>query len=97
MSVGGTVVDTVTVGDRVWIDTKEKLTYQSSCAIYVENTPAARAVSAGDIVWWQGSIAYWTPKDRRGKTIGPVEVKLKRRGYSGASRPEPKALEPDQS
>lgn len=91
MSVGGTVIETVTSGDLVWINTKEKPEYRSECAICVENTPEARAVSKGDIVWWQGALAFWTPKDRQGKRVGPVEVKLKRRGFSGVSRPVPKA------
>jgi hypothetical protein len=87
MSVGGTVIETIVTGDLVWINTKEKPEYRSECAIYVENTPEARSVSEGDIVWWQGQWAMWTPKDSTGRTIGPVEVKLKRRGFSGVARP----------
>lgn len=92
MSVGGTVIETVISGDCVWINTKEKPEYRSECAIYVDNTPEARAVSEGDTVWWQGGFAFWTPKNKHGKRVGPVEVKLKRRGASGISRPYTKGL-----
>lgn len=87
--VGGTVIETLVVGDRVWIDCKESPKRSTTCAIYVENTAEARSVSEGDIIWWQGGVAYWTAKDRHGKTVGKVEVKLKRRGFSGVKRPKP--------
>lgn len=89
MSVGGTVTETVVAGDKVWIDTREREQCLSTTAIYVENTPAARVVSEGDSVWWQGSYAFWTPK-RDGKRLGPIEVKLKRVGCSGVSKPAPR-------
>lgn len=87
--VGGTVIETMVVGDRVWIDCKEHPRRSTTCAIYVDNTAEARSVSEGDMIWWQGGYAYWTAKNRNGKTVGKVEVKLKRRGYSGVNRPEP--------
>jgi len=71
----------------VWINTKEKPEYHSECAIYVERTPAALAVSEGDIVWWQGAYAMWTPKNQHGKTYTKTDMKLKRIGFSGVSRP----------
>jgi hypothetical protein len=92
MSVGGTVIETIITGDLVWINTKESPKYRSECAIYVENTPEARSVSEGDIIWWQGNIAYWTAKDRHGRTVGRKEVELKRRGFSGVARPQPIVL-----
>ena len=89
MSCGGTVIETIILPDKVWINTKEKPEYRSDCAIYVENTPEARCVSEGDSVWWQGAFAYWTAKNQQGHRVGSVEVKLKRRGFSGVSRPQP--------
>ncbi len=100
MSVGGTVVETIVVtahGKKpttVWIDTREKPHYLSTTAIYVEDSPEARCVDVGDTVWWQGNVAYWTPKDKRGepieradKKLNVANVPLKRRGFSGVSRP----------
>lgn len=86
MSCGGTVIETIIIGERVWINTREKPTYRDTTAIYVENTREARAVMIGDLLWWQGGVAYWTPKDGE-RHVGPIEVKLKRRGCSGVSRP----------
>lgn len=87
MSVGGKVTEVIDAGDRVWVNTVESDHHHTACAIYVERTPEALAVSQGDIVWWQGGRAFWTAKDRNGKTVGKPEVVLKRIGYSGVSRP----------
>lgn len=92
--VGGKVIETLVVNeDKIWINCRDydKTTGEwrrDQCAIYVENTPASRSVFEGDIIWWQGGYAYWTAKDRYGRTVGKVEIKLKRLGYSGVLRPE---------
>lgn len=97
MSVGGTVIETIILPDKVWIDTKEKPHYNSTCAIYVENTPEARCVAVGDTVWWQGNQAFWTPKangnpiERKDGKCNVANVVLKRRGFSGVSRPKPQS------
>lgn len=82
MSIGGTVTDTVNCGEKVWINTEEKPGY-SPCAIYVENTAAARCVQPGDIVWWQSGTAYWTTANKK-----IVEHKLKKVGFSGIETPK---------
>lgn len=92
--VGGKVIETLVVRDRVWINCQEYLQTEDrllrgTCAIYVENTPQARSVSDGDIVWWQGNRAMWTAKDKAGKTVGKPDTVLMRIGFSGVSRPEP--------
>ncbi len=84
MSVGGKVIETIDIGNRVWINTQENPS--ESCAIFVERTSQSLCISEGDSVWWQGSYAYWTPKNRQGKRVGSVEVRLKRIGFSGVSR-----------
>lgn len=81
MSVGGIVIKTVNCGDKVWINTLDN---GVKCAIYVENIPAARCVQAGDIVWWQAGIAYWTTANKK-----IIEYKLKKVGYSGIEVPSP--------
>jgi hypothetical protein len=86
MSVGGTVIDTVNCGEKVWINTREREQSTQTCAIYVENTPAARCVQSGDIVWWQGGVAYWTTANKK-----VVEHKLTKVGFSGIEKPTPQA------
>lgn len=81
MSVGGKVIETIVLDDRVWVNTREPQS-GDECAIYVERTPAARAVSDGDSVWWQGAWAFWTPQNRAFE-----DRRLKRIGYSGVARP----------
>lgn len=92
--VGGRVIETKEVDNKVWINTREYIgenrdnPTSNTCAIYVERSPKSRSVSEGDIVWWQGGRAYWTPKDSTGKTIGNGDIVLNRIGFSGVSRPE---------
>jgi hypothetical protein len=82
MSVGGKVVETIVLDEKVWVNTKDG-PYKSTTAIYVERTAESRSISEGDTVWWQGQWAFWTPAN------GPFEDrKLKRIGFSGVKRPE---------
>lgn len=81
MSVGGKVVETIVLEDRVWVNTRDR-TYGDECAIYVERTPESRAISEGDSLWWQSGWAFWTPRN------GAFEDRrLNRIGFSGVSRP----------
>ncbi len=65
---------------RVWVNAKDK--HGGTCAIQVADTPAARCISEGDSIWWQGRHAFWTPKSGAFS-----DYKLQRIGYSGVSRP----------
>lgn len=105
--VGGTVIETLdapadsTRPARIWINVQD-VPRKETCGIYVEATPEARCVSEGDSVWWQGSVAYWCPKQnrlssdeskRRGHRCGVhYDIKLVRRGYSGAKGPQVAAV-----
>lgn len=84
--IGGTVIETVDAGDRIWINCREET---SECAIYVERDAKARTVAEGDTVWWQGKEAMWTPKDfhPNGRSGIDFDIRLKRIGCSGAQRP----------
>lgn len=86
MSVGGRVVETIDLPEqqRVWVNTEERASGER-CAIYVERTDAARAVSPGDSLWWQGEHAYWTPV-KAGRPFS--DYQLTRIGGSGVARPE---------
>ena len=91
--VGGKVIETKESGNKMWINVQEYLETKSKllnnfCAIFVELSPKSRSVSEGDIVWWQGTRAYWTAKDSRGNTIGKPNTILNRIGFSGITRPE---------
>ena len=98
--VGGTVIETVELADRVWVNCQED-TSSSVCAIYVERTPKSRSISEGDSVWWQGQWALWTPSFNRTPTCDHThhysckrvgidyDIRLKRIGFSGVKRPEP--------
>lgn len=96
MSVGGVVVEAlpcrVRGEDRVWVNTREPSS-GDECAIYVEDSPAARSISEGDSLWWQGPWAMWTPRRSVGRRQVQVaewsDHKLKRIGCSGVARPDP--------
>lgn len=87
--VGGIVLETIHVPEkgRVWINCEERGT-NDKCAIYVKDDAKARCVSPGDIVWWQGRRAMWTPynstKDKQGRNF---DILLERIGYSGVPKP----------
>lgn len=86
--IGGTVIETVDTGDRIWINCRERKS-RRECAIFVTRTALSRAVSEGDVVWWQADRAMWTAKDKAGKTIGKPDTTLKRIGFSGVKCPDP--------
>lgn len=83
--VGGTVIETIVLDDVVWVDCAG---YEASgeggqtCAITVENTAAARCISAEDSIWWHGTTCYWTPATRAFK-----DHRLRKVGYSGVPHP----------
>lgn len=82
--VGGIVVETIVLDDRVWIEVEEAGSSSAGqrCALHVERTAPAECVSEGDSLWWQGTAAYWTPSTR-----SFTDFKLKRIGFSGVGRP----------
>jgi len=90
---GGIVTETIDVPAtaklpaRVWINTKEDCSGGETCAIYVEQTAAARCVQPEDSVYWDMEWARWSPRSRAFR-----DYQLKRVGSSGAKRP--KAEEP---
>ena len=79
MSVGGEVVETIVLDDRVWVNTTDD---GDECAIYVERNPESRTITEGDYMWWHGRWAFWTPRNR-----AFFDRALARIGYSGVGRP----------
>jgi len=96
--VGGTVIEIITTGDRLWINCQDK---GDECAILVRRCHKAQSVSEGDTIWWQGGAAYWTPKFNRiprpkdsalaQKAGQHYDIRLERIGCSGVARPSPNA------
>ncbi len=93
MSTGGIVTETINVPAtnmhpaRVWISTQEDTPEGVKCAIYVEDTAAARCVQDKDSIYWQGSQVFWSPRSRAFR-----DYPLKRLGVAGARRPIVKPL-----
>lgn len=81
--VGGKVIETIIVDDRVWVNVRDRTYPKETCAIYVERNPVSEAISEGDSLWWQGRLAFWTPV---GANFSDLEIP--RRSYSGVARPE---------
>lgn len=82
------VTETVDCRDRVWIDTRDPRERGIHCAVTVQRSPEALAVSVGDRLRWQGwDAAFWTPLDRQGRPIGPRDIPLTRIGAVGLPYP----------
>ncbi len=97
--IGGIVTETITLSNRVWINTverDERLT--GHCAIFVERNSNSEQIKPGDSVWWQSGSAMWTPyancglnrsKDAPHQRGGvDYDIRIPRIGFSGVSRPE---------
>lgn len=80
--VGGVVIETIVLPDRIWINCRDK---RDTCAIYVERNAKSEAIRVGDKLWWQGREAMWTPAS--GVSAGWYDLRIPRIGYSGLPRP----------
>lgn len=98
--VGGTVIEVVDLATKVYVNCADRprgRQIADECAIYVDRTPGAEKIEIGDAIWCQGGFAYWTPvgnrcsggeAKKRGLKGGvDYDIKIPRRGYSGASHP----------
>lgn len=80
--VGGTVIEVIERGDRLWVNTSDPNYPRDTCALYVKWTPESDQIREGDSFWWDQGHAYWTPRDRHVQ-----DMPLPRVGYSGVPRP----------
>lgn len=82
--------------EQVWSSEKQRqVPTKQTCAIFVEPDERTAYVEIGDMVWWQGGTAFWTPRDRSDEVqmalalalgiTDPVEVHLRKIGSSGVS------------
>jgi hypothetical protein len=81
--VGGTVIEVVEVGERIWLNIRDKTYPKDTCTIYVERNADSELIRPGDSIWWQSCFAYWTPAAR-----DRADVKILRTGFSGVARPD---------
>jgi len=96
--IGGTVIETIKLPDRIWINCVEDNS-ESKCAIYVERNEKSETIKPSDCLWWQGANAMWTPYEKRGNSPSKpnfikgricgkdYDIKIPRIGCSGVSRP----------
>jgi len=95
MMIGGTVKETITLDDKVWVNVVDG---SEECAVYLEKNINSINIGAGDALWWQGVNSFWTPKRsfmsciellKRGYEKGAYsDITIPRIGYSGADRPQ---------
>lgn len=90
MSVGGVVLETIVLADKVWVNTAEPQYPKSHCAIYLERTDEARTIAEGDSLWWQGQWAFWTPRSLSGEPPFS-DRRIRRISGSGVNRPTEEA------
>ncbi|NBC29364.1 MAG: hypothetical protein GVY29_05155 [Spirochaetes bacterium] len=83
------MTETIILEDRVWVNTTDG---RDECAIYLVRCPESRTISPGDALWWNGRHAHWTPYEDEEtwceRRVGPKDVKIRRKGFSGAPRPK---------
>lgn len=93
MSVGGIVIDVVSVSDdKLWVNTVEPSDFRRPLsldtiarrAVAVYCDPQGERIEPGDSLWWQGGHCYWTPRVR---PDGRSDVPLRKIGCSGVSHP----------
>lgn len=71
MSVGGRVAYTKDLGYMIEIATWEQDSpHGDFVAIRVEKNLIVKQIQPGDVVWWQGRKAYWTPQTRTAEVNG---------------------------
>lgn len=63
---------------------------QAESAIYIENNANSDNIQIGDLMWWQGNYAYWTPQANRCKREGKgvqYDIEIPQIGSGGVAHP----------
>ena len=90
--VGGDVKEVLRLRGRIWVNAEERDT-GTECAIYVERNRTSEQIKPGDVIWWQGRQAMWTPKKNRDRPVDQLrqgwhfDIVILRIGYSGVAHP----------
>ena len=77
--VGGRVIEVVWEQDRIFVDTRDAHN-RDTCAIWVERNSTSEKIDLGDLVWWHGRVAMWTPL---GGSPKGKDIKIPKLGASG--------------
>lgn len=65
----------------------------NTCGVRVKPASVRHLMKPGDLFWWQGRRAFWTPAPERGLSPAFVDVPLERTGYSTDKLPSRRKLE----
>lgn len=63
MQIGGTVLDTKIIGDKVRIDIITDQ-YKECHSAFTELTAAAKCIQPDDSAFWNDTTIFWSPKSR---------------------------------
>lgn len=80
--IGGRVIETVTLEDKIWLNVRDRTYPKDTCALYLARNADSEAIMVGDSIWWQGGFAFWTPASRE-----VADRRIPRASYSGVDRP----------
>ena len=80
--IGGIITELVRLPGILWVKCIDTTYKSDSCGLYLKPITGTELIEKGDMLWWQGREAYWTPKDR-----SRIDVIIPRIGYSGRSKP----------
>ena len=80
--IGGTIIEIIPLDDVLWVNCRGTgCESNDECAIHVRKTAVARTMIEGDTLWWQDTLALWTPAAEH------RDIRLEKVGYSGKPRP----------
>lgn len=77
--VGGRVIEVVWQCDRIFVDTHD-MHNRNTRAIWVERNANSEHIDLGDLLWWRGDTALWTPS---GGSAKGKEIEIPKLGPSG--------------
>jgi len=90
--IGGIVIGIKTLADRVLVNcVDENESRNDKCSIYVERNEQSARIKPGDLIWWQGGFAMWTPYEKKGKAGNKegvdCDVRIPKIGFSFSVKP----------
>lgn len=89
--IGGIVIATKILPDKVWVNCVETGTSNDKCAVYCERNDKSEAIRPGDSFWWQSGNCMWTPyentKRKEVKAGKDYDIRIRKLGFSGVKEP----------
>lgn len=83
MKIGGMVIETIELPDKVWVNTYDG---KNECGVIVERNHKTESISRGDSLHWSKNEAYWVPLSENTFMESDTHIKLKKIGNSGITR-----------